>query len=646
MEENRKYELMSQSLQRLRLGLDEARGTLTRNDLQLGAEWAWLNSAAKVAVLLRFGANLNTATYMVEGVTSLFAVWSSYGNASGIFKGFVDMLFFGKDVIVEGAVNKWRGFGDAIPGRDSQKKLKFYPQRQRKLRKLAMNSLVSMDEVISPMLPQNLHHTDPTSDVVEAMSFFDRWKLHRSRVGSQAMKSVRVSMDAAGNRRIMRLLRNGRLAKFKQAYKNRGRFGSTSIAFKSQAEIQQFLELNKLTDIDLETAIYIVRSGLLEGKRLEALDFARRRHGVWWNGVLLFQNLFDDEVSLSSGGGGITPPPGMTLDELRQNIIEGRSSLAKFQDMFATKGMVIRKALDAPRNDSLAADVVMFYKSYPTLFVAQQLLRRSTLAPLPKMALAIILSAFMDFTYNVVLALARGTLTFEDIEDKMRRSDKGWAEAFDALKFAMRHPLTSNNLFGFLLNMSVAAASGRQSGGVLNSVGEAGAQQWLDAIFALGDSLIKNDTNWNKTTMAAYKVFGPFLGDLNALPVRLAVQEAWGETKVDGSGPKTSNANLSAMYNIMVNSEDEAINALLRALVPNYPNVLYNQANRINGIPRDLQQAYLRNIVEPQKQQKQKPLTEIQPKVQPQVQPQVEPQVQTKEPNLKTQATTPIKAPM
>lgn len=641
-QEHNKHELMAQSLSRLRLGLDEARGTLTRSDLQLGQEWAWLNSLAKMAVLLRFGANLNTATYMVEGVTSLFGIWSSYGNASGIFKGFIDMLFFGKDVIIEGVSNKIRGFGDAIPGRDSQKKLKFYPLKRRKIRKLAMNSLVSLDEVTSPMLPNNLHSTDPTSDVVEAMSFIDRWKLHRSRVGSQAMKSVRVSMDAAANRKIMRLLRNGRLAKFKQAYLNRGRFGSTRIAFQSQAEIQQFLESNKLTDIDLETAIYIVRSGLLEGKRLEALDFARRRHGVWWNGVLLFQNLFDDEVLLSSGGRGITPPPGMTLNELRQNLIEGRSSLAKFQDMFTTKGMVVRKALDAPRNDSIAFDVITFYKAYPTLFVAQQLLRRSTLSPLPKMALSIILSAFMDFTYNVVLALARGTLTLEDIEDKLLRKDPDYREF---IKYAMRHPLTSNNLYGFILNMIVAAASGRTSGGVLNSVGEAGAQQWLDSIFALGKSLINNDTNWNQTTMEAYKVLGPFLGDLHALPVRLAVQEAWGQTKADGSSSKTRNQSLSALYNIMVNSGDEDANAVLRALVPNYPSVLSNQENRINGIPRDLQQAYLRNIVKPQQQQqKQKPLTEIQPQVQPQPQPR--PEVKTKEPSLETQATTPIKAPM
>ena len=76
---------MMQSLQRLRLGLDEARGTVTRSDLELGSTWAWLNSIMKTIVLLRFGSNVNTATYMVEGVQSENAAMSAQNN---IFKAF------------------------------------------------------------------------------------------------------------------------------------------------------------------------------------------------------------------------------------------------------------------------------------------------------------------------------------------------------------------------------------------------------------------------------------------------------------------------------------------------------------------------------------------------------------------------------
>lgn len=636
--EDRKNALMMQSLQRLRLGLEEARGTVTRSDLQLGSPWAWLNSRLKDAVLLRFGSNINTATYIVEGVQSEIAAMSAQNN---IFKAFFEAIFLGKDILVEGIHNKIQGWTNFV-GRDDQKKIKFYPLRNRKMRKLAANSLATMDEMTSTLLPHNLHATDPTSDVIEAMGFWDRWKLNRSRNNSQAMRSIRVSMDGAGNRFIMNMLRNKKLMKFRDAYRAYGK------EFTSQGEIQEFLNKNKLGTIDLEVAIYIIRSGLLEGQQLEALDFARTHTGVWWNGVLLFQNLFDLEVELGNTAKPLpatfTIPPGLTRKTLMDNINRGRASLAKFQDMNSTRGMTIRRALDAPRDDSLAANLVMFYKSYPTLFVAQQLLRRSSLSPLHKMAFTIILGATLDFMYNVMLALARGSLSFEDIEEKMRRKDKDWGEA---IRFLIRHPIASNNIPGLLLNTAVAAGTGQAQGGILNSVGEAGVMQWAKDIVGLGTQLVKNDNTWDKTTIQAYKVFGPLLGEVYSLPVRLAVMQAWGVAGPTRSGPKTGNANLETLYNLMINSEDALGNQVLRNMFPEYPQVIAS-IPKMDGIPLALQRNYLqqqRNLVpkpepKPQQQPQQQPQ---QPK--PVEQPKISVPPKKREPSIEEMATTPLTPP-
>lgn len=631
--EDSKHKLMKQSLQRLRLALNDAKGTLTQNDLDQGSQWAWLNSAMKTAVLLRFGANINTATTLVEGVTSTFAAMSSHNN---IFRGFIDAAFFVKDMANESLRARLNALHDSyIPGRNEQNKLKFFPNRRRKMRQLALNSLQTLNEATSPLLPQNLHASDPTSDVIEAMSFWDRFKLNRAKSNSTAMKSIRVAMDAVGNRRIMQLLRNKALFKFRQAYQNRNR------PFTSQAEIHDFLRANKLTHIDLEVAIYIVRSGLLEGKRLDALDFARKRHGVWWNGVLLFQSLFDDEVLLGKqnvpASMDITPPPGMTKKQLREALADARASLSKFQDMNTTRGMVVKRSLDSIANDNLAMNILTFYKSYPTMFVAQQLLRRSTLSPLHKMAFQLILSAFLDFAYNVLLAMARGTLTWEDLEEKMSRKNPDWKEIS---RFLIRNPALTNNPLGALTNIGMAAVSGRGQGGIFSSVGEAALGGYGKDLFDLSKSLYQNNETWGEQGTRAYKVLGPILGDAYAVPIRIAVMQAWGVANTGSSG-KSGNRSLEALYDAMINQDDALGNQTIRHLFPNYPTTLREQPNTL-GIPESHQQAFINRL-------KQQPKTK--PQVQPQVQSQTEqpkiPEVSTtKEPSIQEQATTPIKAPM
>lgn len=628
-QENIKLNLMKQSLYRLRLALNETRGTLTRNDMDMGSSWAWLNSAAKIAVLMRFGSNINLATMLVEGVTSAYATMSSSNN---IFRNFLETVILMKDIGLQTLVLKGQDIYDSyVPqiDKNSKFKLKFFPLRQRKIRKMALNSMFTMDEVSSPLLPNNLHSASPTSELIESLSWKDRFVLARSRKNSIVMKAIRTAMDAQGNRMITRYLRNGLLQKFKAAYIARGR------PFKSQDEINTFLRANKLTHIDLEIAIYIVRSGLLEGKRLEALDQIRRTYSSSYRGLIMFQDIFDEETKVLNGTSMV--PAGFTSDSFREALSEGRASLSKFQEMNTVRGMVVRKALDAPKDDSIATNLLLFYKSYPTLYVAQQILRRSTLSPLHKMALQLTLAAALDFTYNVILSLARGTLSWEDIESKLARKDVNWAET---LRYLLRHPITSNNPLGFVTQGALAAYTGKTQGGTLTSVGEAGINQWIKDIFGLGAILYKNESTWNEEAMQAYKAVGPLWGDANALPVRLAVNIAWGVSNTNSSGKRSGNRVLSTFLEQMDSVDDRLGNAIIRQLTPDYPKRLREEMG-LNGIPTKFLDEHSRRIKKQTEQPKE-------PKIQPETKQPVVPSVQVPTEPKKVSfedATKPLEVP-
>ena len=633
-------EIMLQGIKRLHQALKESKGQLSKSDLDLGQSLADWNKRAKTFVLMRFGMNINTATYMVEGVMSTMAQLTQTSNP---FESIMYLLAFSRDLAEESIVNKARSFVDTLPVprkvQDSTGRTRrvVNPVRQRRIRRLAQNTLMFIEESTSPMLPSNLLSLDPTSDLVEKLGWWDRYKLNRARANSTAMKSVRVAMDASGNRHIMNLSRKGHLKKLRQAYLN------APSKPQSIDQIKQLLWSNNLGFIDQEVAVYIIQSGLLEAGVLEALDSVRRESGLF-RGVLLFQSTFDMEEKLKAGR---APSPGFVTAEQQAYLIgQARAALAKFQDFNTSRGMVVRKPLDSPRNDSLIYDLFTFYKSYPTLFVAQQMLRRGAISSIPKMALTISATATLDFAYNLVLSLARGTLAYEDILDKINRRDKNYAEM---ARYVMRNPVFSNNLLGILANASIAAYTGRTQGGVLSSVGESAAVQQIKDIYVLAKQFAEPQHTWSDTVWSAYKAIGPWvLGEGYALPVRLFVAQSWGVSSLSSYGrPKSSGGahNLSAMLDAMSTPEEQTVNALGRAMFPDYLEKLQSETE-IDGVPNRFSGEYFKRARKEMFKPKVEPKPQVQPQqpTVPQVQTQPKPQVQSTTPDF-SKATEPIKAP-
>ena len=492
------------------------------------------------------------------------------------------------------------------------------------------------------MLPSNLLSMDPSSDLIEKLGFWDRWKLNRSRSNSSAMKSVRVAMDASGNRLIVKLERMGHLNRFRDAYR------AATTKPTTVGQIKKLLLDNNLGFIDQEVAVYIIQSGLLEGRRLEALRYIRTEKNTF-RGVILFQDMLDVELELKDPTSARSlrsiPRPFLTRNDLVSELSLARTAMAKFQEFNTTRGMVVRKSLDAPRNDSLVADLVTFYKSYPSLFVAQQIIRRGSVSSLPKMGLMIATSSILDFTYNLLLALARGTLSYEDILEKLKRRD----QLGEVARYIMRNPVFSNNLLGLVANATVVAATGRSQGGLIGSVAEAGIMQQVKDLYQLIKAFANPQETWDARTWAAYKALGPWLiANGYSLPVRTMVAQAWGTSSPASSGSyRGSKGDISALMDSMITPAEETTNSLIRQMFPDYPSVLRNET-QYNGIPKRYMEEHMKRSSEklmnpepklPQPQQPQLP--------QPQ-QPQL-PQPQQTQPRSTSvdlqKANQPIKAP-
>ena len=151
--------IMRQGINRLRMALLETKGNLVRETTDMGQSLADWNNRAKTLVLMRFGMNINTATYMVEGVMGTVAQLTQESNP---FVGAISSLRFLRDLVEDGLVNAGNaivdtsGFPTKVTDSTGRTKRQFFPVRQRKIRRLAQNTMSFVEESTSPMLPSNL----------------------------------------------------------------------------------------------------------------------------------------------------------------------------------------------------------------------------------------------------------------------------------------------------------------------------------------------------------------------------------------------------------------------------------------------------------------------------------------------------------
>ena len=626
-ETERSKVIMRKGIARIRLALKEARGTLTQDDLDQGTSLAWLASIGRDIVSLRYGPNINFATALVEAPNALLATIAGSDN---ILNMFMNTLVFGATALEQWGRNTIWNIKDSLPALENGK-LRFSPLRKRRLDPMAASALWTSEEALSPMLPQNFNHSGGTSDLVEKMGWWERSMLRRKRSSSNVMRSVRIAAGAAANRNIINLARSGKLAKFRDEFKKVNPQTITGIV-KVAEDSGLYL--------DQEVLINIVRSGLLEGSAIEAIIMGINTFGPY-RGTLLDQDMAKWETDLHLGRAGVAKLPRKGLMQTEEAVRQARIAMAKFMDLDIHRSMVVRRSLDAPASTSLSDGLLTFFKSYPALWVTQQLLRRGSLASGWKLGLYISLTGILDLIYNIMLALARGSLSFEDVIEQIKNPKK--TKVSDLTRYVLRHPVFSNNPLGLTANAIQLAATGRGSN-LVSSVAEGAFNTGVGDLWKLFQHMYRNPAQWDKSTTLAYKALYPVLpNELTSIPVRIIVAQAFGDASAYNT-PSSKPSPFSVIMNQHENYYDGTAREVTRSLFKGYDKQKKRGfMDQFRGMKaQDLD--YLKPKTQPQVQ------PQAQPQVQPQAQPQAQPQVPTMStevnlPTLKQQATTPIKAP-
>lgn len=261
-----------------------------------------------------------------------------------------------------------------------------------------------------------------------------------------------------------------------------------------------------------EEAVYLVRSGLLEGRAIEVLDWARTNIGTF-RGCIMFQKLMEIEADILSNPAATYP---FGLEDIRQAI----ASMSRFTNDYTQMAMVTRKPMDAPRVDTLAHELITFYKSYPSLFLAQQLLRRGSIAAPVKYGIHLMLNVVMDSLYGVVLALARGAWELDELLEKAQERQVNWAEA---TKLLLRHPVFQSNALGLFANTVYKAVEpGTLTSNMYSSVQESALVQAGTDFYKVGEAFANPEFTWTQAMHQAYLKFGATLpGELGSAPIRI-----------------------------------------------------------------------------------------------------------------------------
>lgn len=616
---------MKATIQRLRLAVDESRGTSTINDLEMNVALQWLNSAAKNAVVLRWGSNINVATFLVEGTTT---IWNTLSPSHPI-RTILDLFHLGVDVVTQAApawaLESVYSWVPSVNLEKGKRQVKFFPLRRHTRKDMARNSTFFLEESTSPLLPHNFNNADYSSALVEKMGWGSRFMETLRRANSNIMRSLRVANEAQANRHVVRLLADKSLGRL------RTELNKNPDSPQSVADIRRMFK-NAGVSLNQEEAVYLVRSGLLEGRCIEVLEWIRTNR-LTYRGCIMFQELFKIEQDILTNPSASYP---FNINDLRQTV----ASLSRFMGDYTQMAMVTRKPMDAPFVNNFAAHIITFYKSYPSLFMAQQLLRRGSIAPPVKFGIHLMLNVIMDALYGTVLALARGAWELDEILEKARQNQINWAET---VKLLLRHPVFQNNILGFVSNYAYRGIEGGVGGGMLSSVQETALGGIITDALKLFKEMSEPDFTWTDATMQAYLKFGAILpGDLGAAHVKILAQLAHDP----GTFSRTSRGNKKtamgeAMKYYSSTSSEGQWKQWVREVTPSYKppiNSMEHQANKAL-LDRTVQRG-MNNLPQPKPRKEPKE----QPQQQPQIQPPVVPVTKPK-PSLKEEATSFEKAP-
>ena len=513
-------------LDRLETANKDARGTLgTRNSEQPVLDA--LAGIGRVATQIAFGPNIPVATWVVEG---------AMGAVGGAIRGDNPLKFLLDAIDQNIGSFITNTVGDLVRIKDG--KVGLFNVDPPKVRGVAQNCLWLFEEIYSPMLPGKLTADAFSSEMIDRMSSWERFLAWQSRSQSNAMKAIRVASENQANRRIAKDLQNRDLFKLRDSV-NKLLRNNPNPSNKVLREVVK----DSGVKYNIEVLLAFVRAGLFDevvvtgpgGVKtrtgiLETIDYLASNHKLD-RGTIPMMAFFDIEYDLLTSYSVVH---GTTVID-KHGIRGARTAMMKAMKSYANMAMVINHPLDGTASATAHHVILNFYKSYPTLFTSQFLIRRGSVTPGMQFAFELLVYTMLDMSYNILLSLASGYYNYEKLKQALAKREMNYQEL---MRLVMKFPIFSNNLLGLgMQNLIPVLNNGMNKDMVISSVAESAIgydirnvskalQGW--AAYANGDIPKEHPM------MATYNVLGRVIPGIGSTLVKMLLMQSFGDLNYSG----------------------------------------------------------------------------------------------------------------
>jgi len=317
-------------------------------------------------VKMFFGGSLNAASLLMEGTTGAL-VSTAYGGNPAKF--------------MTDLIGTWVG---TFPHLFAQ--IGTYNPRG-----MAINMMRGMEEMA---MAARLSNEDTSSHLYSDIGKWDRVRAFYNRMHGQTYLAVASALGAQAQRIIISHANNGNLDKLKLL------FATTPL--RNMSELRKALRTANITGINSHMAFELKQAGMFEEKNLEIFKWflanVKTKSGVVNMNEALksIENMTDVEIS--------------KLGFSRPEMYRAASVIYKAQDNFRNIAMVSNNAFDSDTNVGGLQFLISFYRQYPNLFFSQMVVRQGAKMSKRMFASMLVAVSIMDIVYNLLLAIALGSL--------------------------------------------------------------------------------------------------------------------------------------------------------------------------------------------------------------------------------------------
>jgi hypothetical protein len=551
---------IERSLERLRLANQEARETLGYRDsgnplldtvVRLGRPMAmWAH-----------GTNIPPATAIVEG---------GMGAIGSTIRGYNPVSFIW-DATIQNTVMAFRSLGDIVTIQDGR--LKFFDVSPNRVSGIAENSLWLMEEMFSPMLPGRLVGDTFTNDIIEQLSAWERFNITFGRMQSSTMKALRVAGETQARRRVVDEIRSKHLYTLRDSVRK-----IMKDVQNPSNETLRIILRDAESRVDQEILLVYIRSGLFEDGVIETLEYILSVAPSFRNDLSIME-MRNQEYELGQTNG-------VSFNKTVVNserIAQARGVIIKLMKRHAELYMTAPHALDGTANSVAMNIIITFYKSYPTLFMSQFIMRRGSTTPAMRFAFELLVYGMLDVTYNLFLALKSGYYRWEKIKRALAAKDVNWTEV---TKLILRFPVFSGNLLGLVTNLvgNLALDSGNKNT-IFNSVAESAMGQNVRSVYKALQSYVlyaMGEVGPSHPLFNTYKALSPMLGGVSGGLVKMLIMQAFGDLNSTGRSSSSRSPSSFVMDKADSISHQNIREQAVRAIFRDAEYIPYSQPNARN----------------------------------------------------------------